>query len=138
MTLKTDWNSPKLNFPAINSFYTEAVEYVEKHYSNNYGFIYKCFVYPITHAESEYWLNQFFENNFSEFGDFEDAIVGNENLLNHSVISPLLNIGLLLRVQVVESALNFAREKTCINEFIGGLYPTDNWLERIHTRCLRI
>lgn len=90
------------------------------------------FVYPATQAESEYWLIQFFENSSSEFGDFEDAIVGNENILNHSVISPLLNFGLLLPVQVVESALNFAREKpVSMNSLEGSIRQIIGWREFI-------
>ena len=123
---------PKLKFPAINGFYTEAIEYVEKNYGNNYGFISTSFVYPTTHSESEAWLQQFFENSFTEFGDYEDSIVGNENILNHSVISPLLNIGLLLPMQVVEKALDYARENpVSLNSLEGFIRQIIGWREFI-------
>lgn len=123
---------PKIGFPAINSFYAEAIEYVEKHFGGNYGYISTSFVYPTTHNESEAWLQQFLENRFSAFGDYEDAIVGNENILNHSVISPLLNIGLLQPMQVVEAALSYAREKqVSSNSLEGFIRQIIGWREFI-------
>ena len=51
---------PQIVFPAINTFYNEAIEYVSKNYANNYGTISETFIYPTTHHQSELWLNQFF------------------------------------------------------------------------------
>ena len=45
---------------------------------------------------SERWMEAFFVERFTEFGAYEDAIVKDEkSFLNHSVLSPLLNSGLL-------------------------------------------
>lgn len=123
---------PKPEFPAINSFYSEAIAYVDNHYSSNYGILSTRFVYPTTHPESEAWLLQFLENRFSEFGEYEDAIVGKESILNHSVLSPLLNIGLLLPMQVVEAAIRHAREKdVSLNSLEGFIRQIIGWREFI-------
>ena len=39
------------------------------------------------------------------FGDYEDAIAANESTLFHSVLSPLLNVGLLTPQEVLDAAL---------------------------------
>ncbi|MFX9224342.1 hypothetical protein ABTO47_19210, partial [Acinetobacter baumannii] len=67
--------SPPVIFPLVNSFYEEAVQYVENNFAANYGKISSTFVYPTTHEESEIWLQQFLEQRFYGFGSYEDAIV---------------------------------------------------------------
>lgn len=125
-------NPPGLQFPPISQYYAEASAYVEQNYGNNYGSISTCFVYPTTHAESEEWLRQFLHERFHAFGAYEDAIVSGESVLNHSVLSPLLNIGLLLPMQVVEAALQYARENPVpLNSLEGFIRQLIGWREFI-------
>ena len=135
---------PSATFPAENEYYKEAVTYVNKHFPENYGEINKHFVYPNTRDESEKWFKEFLEKRFSEFGDYEDAIVANENILNHSVLAPMLNIGLITPKYIVETTLNFSeRLKIPLNsvegfirqiigwrEFIRGVYDTSGSVQR--------
>ncbi|MDZ7613376.1 MAG: cryptochrome/photolyase family protein [Flavobacteriaceae bacterium] len=67
--------APGIQFPAINECYQEAITYVKKNYTNNYGSISEKFIYATTHHESEEWLKQFLQHRFNEFGEYEDAIV---------------------------------------------------------------
>jgi deoxyribodipyrimidine photolyase-related protein len=123
---------PRVVFPAVNTFTEEAIEWVGKHYSHNYGEISRSFVYPVTHDESEAWLRQFLENRFHDFGVYEDAMVDNATVLHHSLLSPLLNIGLLTPMQVVNAAVaqgaplnsteGFIRQVIGWREFIRGVY----------------
>ncbi len=123
---------PKIVFPALNSFYKEAAEYVEEHFSSNYGILSETFIYPVTHGESEAWLQQFLENRFSEFGEYEDAVVSSETILNHSVLSPLINIGLLLPGQVVDAAIDFAQKNVVsLNSLEGFIRQIIGWREFI-------
>ena len=46
---------------------------------------------------------------FARFGDYEDALVPQQNWLYHSVLSPMLNLGLLTPLQVVNAALTYAQ-----------------------------
>lgn len=97
---------PKTVFIPGNDFDKEARAYTEKHFSDHYGSY--DLKYPTTYYEAGIWLNDFLENRFREFGIYEDAIVADELILNHSVLSPLLNVGLLLPMDVIEKALNYA------------------------------
>lgn len=136
--------APTVTFPQPNEFYTEAATYVEKYYNNNYGSISSSFIYPATHAESEAWLQQFLEQRFSSFGEYEDTIVDKEAILHHSMLTPMLNIGLLLPMQVVNAATEYAAKHdvplNCLEgfirqiigwrEFIRGVYVYRGTLER--------
>lgn len=64
---------------------------------------------PYTHAGAERWLDDFLSERFAQFGPYEDALTTTHTRLFHSVLSPLLNIGLLTPRQVLEAALAYAQ-----------------------------
>ncbi len=122
--------APSIHFPENNRFYEEAKKYTEKHFNENYGNLTSYQLYPVTFEESENWFNQFLEMRFSEFGIFEDSIVEHENFLNHSVLSPLLNIGLLTADKVLEESLNYAEEfEVPVNSLEGFVRQIIGWRE---------
>jgi deoxyribodipyrimidine photolyase-related protein len=90
------------------------------------------FIYPTTYEESQAWLNQFLQNRFAEFGEYEDSLVRGENILNHSVLSPMLNIGLLTPQDILNKALLFAnKNKVPINSLEGFVRQILGWREFI-------
>jgi deoxyribodipyrimidine photolyase-related protein len=135
---------PKVNFPSENKYYKEAVTYVNKHFPNNYGEINKHVIYPNTFDESKKWFKEFLEKRFSEFGYYEDAIVAKENILHHSVLTPMLNVGLLTPKYIVKETLEYSQtHKIPLNsvegfirqiigwrEFIRGVYETSGSIQR--------
>ena len=135
---------PSVQFPDNDDFYEEAVNYVEKNFSKNYGNLTKNSLYPTSFETSEAWLKQFLEQRFIEFGTYEDAIVAENSILNHSVLTPMLNVGLLTSQKIVETSLTYAKENNIpINstegfirqiigwrEFIRGIYETRGSEER--------
>lgn len=67
-----------------------------------------------------------------EFGDYEDAIVKSQSLLNHSLLSPLLNSGLLLPDLVLEKVVRFAKENDIpVNSTEGFVRQLIGWREFI-------
>ena len=52
----------------------------------------------------------FFRGAVSLFGDYEDAIDTNETFLFHSLLSPLLNIGLITPDEVIDQSLSYAKK----------------------------
>ena len=127
-----------------NAAWNEAANYVTQHFSANPGSIPEDFRYPIDHLEAEQWFQTFLEERFAEFGPYEDAMVAEESLLNHSLLSPLLNVG-LLKVQACVEALLEAHEKMGIpinstegllrqligwRAFIRGIYQTKGGVSR--------
>ena len=123
---------PKVQFPDKNKFFDEATAYVRKNYSENYGSLTEQQLYPTTYKESEQWLLQFLEERFQEFGPYEDAIVKNERILNHSVLSPLINVGLLSPSYVIEQVTAYAEEYTiALNSTEGLVRQIIGWREFI-------
>ncbi|MBI5808191.1 MAG: cryptochrome/photolyase family protein [Ignavibacteriales bacterium] len=123
---------PQVNFPSENKYYEEAVKYVSVNFSDNYGDINKNFIYPNTFEESKKWFNEFLEKRFSEFGDYEDAIVIGENILHHSVLTPMLNIGLLTPKYTVEETLKYSKKhKIPLNSVEGFIRQIIGWREFI-------
>ena len=124
---------PPLQFPSETKHWTEAIDYVNEYFANNLGELNSRPVYPITHEQAEEWLRQFFQYRFQQFGDYEDAIVKDELVLHHSVLTPMLNVGLLSPNEVIEKALAFAEENnTPINSTEGFIRQIIGWREFIH------
>jgi len=136
---------PKVTFPKNEAVSVEAVNYVEKHFSTNPGLVGSSPLYPVDFESSKWWLSQFLKDRFLGFGDYEDAIVSQENILHHSVLSPLLNSGLITPTEVVEEILNYAasndiplnntegiiRQIIGWREFIRGVYEVKGTEERM-------
>ncbi len=127
-----DKTPPEVIFPEKGSIYQEAIEYVEQYFGANYGRISNEIIYPISHEQGEEWLNHFLATRFFDFGEYEDAIVDNQIILNHSLLSPLLNIGLLLPMQVVNAAIDYANNYNVpINSLEGFVRQIIGWREFI-------
>ncbi len=123
--------APALPFPVENEYITEAKAYASAHFTGNYGNTDK-FVYPTSFAAAQKWLDDFLEKRFEQFGVYEDAIAAKEPFLHHSVISPLLNIGLLSPQQVIDKALAAAAKyNTPINSTEGFIRQIIGWREFI-------
>ncbi len=109
----------------------EAIQYVQKHFPANPGEL-TSFQYPVTHEDAESWLMQFLEKRFLYFGTYEDAMVPSENVLFHSVLTPMLNIGLLDPWQVVNKALAHASQNHIpLNSVEGFIRQVIGWREFI-------
>ncbi len=92
--------------------------------------------YPLTHEQAVTWLQDFLDWRFAGFGSYEDAIVADAHVLHHSVLTPMLNNGLLTPQQVLDATLKhaaaaniplnsvegFVRQVLGWREFIRGIY----------------
>lgn len=123
---------PPIHYPDRSETWDEAVNYVEKHFGDNPGELSKDPFYPITHTEANDWFDQFLNYRFYDFGAYEDAIVKGQSILHHSVLTPMLNNGLLVPQQVVDRALAFAREEDIpLNSTEGFIRQIIGWREFI-------
>jgi len=123
---------PSIQFPDRTPYHVEAEQYVNEHFTDNPGRLNGNAYYPISSKGSNDWLQQFFEHRFAEFGPYEDAIVKEETILNHSVLTPMLNVGLLLPHEVVDKAIAFAEEnKVPLNSLEGFVRQIIGWREFI-------
>lgn len=91
---------------------------------------------PFNRNQALEFLDDFLENKLEKFGDYEDAIDKDNNFLFHSLMSPILNIGLLTPSEVLEKTFiqhnkkpfpinsleGFVRQIIGWREFIRGIY----------------
>jgi deoxyribodipyrimidine photolyase-related protein len=119
--------------PASDSYWEEAIHYCEKYFCNNYGSIAKTPIYPYTSEESISWLDDFLEKRLWEFGHYEDAIVEKEHFLHHSLLTPMLNSGLLTPAYVLEKTLAYAamHPDLPLNSLEGFIRQIMGWREFI-------
>ena len=73
---------PKIIWPKTDKYFEEAKTYIEKKFKENIGNMPNGLMYPYTHSQSVEWLRNFIRSRFKEFGDYEDAILENEDFLN--------------------------------------------------------
>jgi deoxyribodipyrimidine photolyase-related protein len=99
----------------------------------------ESFGWPVTRSDALFALDHFIEDCLPSFGDVQDAMKQGEGFLFHALISPMLNIGLLVPDEVCRKAeaanhtghapLNavegFIRQILGWREYVRGLY----WLK---------
>nr|WP_299068606.1 cryptochrome/photolyase family protein [uncultured Allomuricauda sp.] len=123
---------PAIQFPDVDVYYEEAKAYVAKHFPNNLGHLTEYQLYPTNFKATKSWLNQFFERRFMEFGVYEDAIVAENSILNHSVLTPMLNVGLITPKEIIDACLLYAEENNVpINSTEGFVRQIIGWREFI-------
>lgn len=117
---------------APNDYHQEAKAYVQKNFASNPGKLDHYPIYPTDFEETQKWLELFLEQRFHDFGTYEDAIVAEHSFLNHSVLTPMLNVGLLLPQQILDRALSFAENNNIpINSTEGFIRQIIGWREFI-------
>lgn len=106
-----------------------AKAYVKRYFSKNPGSI-DSFIYPVTHTQAQKWLTHFLKTKFSSFGTYQDAIHTDHPFGFHSLLSPLLNVGLLIPQDVIAQALDYSRKHTiAINDLEGFIRQILGWRE---------
>jgi len=146
MRFPKDKEAPKISYPGENIIYKEAKAYVDKEFNGNVGEIHDQIVYPYDFESAKKWFKDFLKNRFHDFGPYEDAVVKDERVLNHSLLSPLINSGLLTPKFIINESIRFYKKhniplNSCEGfirqiigwrEFIRGVYEVKGSYERTH------
>lgn len=117
----------------------EISDLIEKLFTDHPGSTGNFFL-PTTKEQALLWFEDFLEKRFLNFGPYEDAFSNDKNFLFHSLLSPLMNIGLLTPSEVISSSLDFYDRKNLPyqslegfvrqiigwREFVRGVYNTEN------------
>jgi len=120
---------PDIQTIRTNKYIKEAIIYVKKNFKKHYGDT-ENFIYPVTHKDAEKWLDDFLKKRLKHFGAYEDAIQESEPFLFHSVLSPLVNIGLLTPKHVVEKTIAYTKtRKVPLNSLEGFIRQILGWRE---------
>lgn len=127
--LPKDIKVPRLPKAKTSEYVTEAGAYVQTHFPDNPGSV-EGFFYPVTSKEARRWLRRFLDRRLAEFGPYEDAISKDRPFLFHSLLSPLLNAGLLTPADVIVQTLKFSEHHdVALNSLEGFIRQILGWRE---------
>ena len=88
------------------------------------------FSYPSSHQQALQWLRLFLKERLKKFGDYEDAIVENQTWLYHSVLTPMLNVGLITPQVIIDETINYAKKESIpLNSLEGFIRQIIGWRE---------
>ena len=113
----------------------EVIAMVKKEFADHPGDA-ENFWLPVTRVGALRWLDHFIKGRLENFGRWEDVMQEGQPVLFHSVISPLLNVGLLDPRECIQAAIDaydagraplpavegFVRQIVGWREFINGVY----------------
>jgi deoxyribodipyrimidine photolyase-related protein len=114
-----------------SSYIDEAIAYTEKNFKSNYGNL-NQWHYPIDRENALLWLNDFLEKRFQNYGVYQDAIVPGEGTLFHSILTPMLNIGMISSKDILDASIQYALKNNIpINSLEGFVRQVLGWREYI-------
>jgi deoxyribodipyrimidine photolyase-related protein len=116
-------------YPKIkNTLHTENLKkFIELNFKNHPGST-KNFWLPTTRDQGHKILDDFLKNKINLFGDYEDAVSKKSNILFHSALSPLINIGLITPLEILEK-IKKIESKVRINSLEGYTRQIIGWRE---------
>jgi deoxyribodipyrimidine photolyase-related protein len=89
-----------------NKYIEEAKSYIKNNFNNNFGLV-EYIYYPITHDDARIHLKNFIKNRLETFGKYQDGISKKVIFGSHSILSPLLNIGLITPEIIIDEVLHY-------------------------------
>lgn len=120
---------PKIKPIRHNTYVTNSIKEIKKEFKKNPGTI-ETFIYPVTHKDAKKWFDDFLKKRLQHFGDYQDAMIKGQSFLFHSILTPVLNIGLLTPEYVVEKTIAYAKKNSIkINNLEGFIRQVIGWRE---------
>lgn len=124
-------------FPAVPHYSPDAMtqsvmDEVASRFPENFGSL-DDFTWPVARADAEDFLEDFLDNRLDCFGPYEDAMVSGERALCHSLLSPLLNVGLLDPLDVCQrAAARYEDGAVRLNSVEGFVRQIVGWREFLY------
>ena len=105
----------------------ELKPFINKHFKTHPGTTDHLWI-PSTHKDAQIWLDDFIKNKLDLFGDYEDAVSQRDNVLFHSALSPLINVGLITPTQIIDKIKKLKRSVK-LNSLEGYVRQVIGWRE---------
>jgi deoxyribodipyrimidine photolyase-related protein len=110
-----------------NEYTTEAKKYVNKHFHDNHGN--DDYYLAIDFKGAKAQLDKFLKERLDDFGPYEDAVKSNIIFGTHSVLSPLINIGLITPNYILEKVQEYYKTKKPKIQSVEGYIRQLFWRE---------
>ncbi|MCA8894362.1 MAG: cryptochrome/photolyase family protein [Amphiplicatus sp.] len=109
----------------------EVLKIVDATFDTHFGEL-KPFWFPVTRSDAERAAEAFLRHSLPGFGDYQDAMIEGEKFLFHSVLSPLLNVGLLDPLDLCRRAqAEYAAGRAPLNSVEGFIRQIIGWREYV-------
>ena len=109
----------------------EVLDLVQARFGDNFGDL-EPFWFATTRAEALQALDHFIANALPRFGDYQDAMLNENEFLYHAILSPYLNIGLLNVTEICKAAADaYAAGHAPINAAEGFIRQIIGWREYV-------
>ncbi|MEM9111174.1 MAG: cryptochrome/photolyase family protein [Planctomycetota bacterium] len=125
---------PETSYAKPTEHVKDVVELINERFSDHPGSLDdpSKIWFPTTRRQALAWLRAFLADRFELFGDYEDALSDRGDWLFHSVISPIINLGLITPGEIMERTAAFAEEAgTPLNSLEGFVRQIIGWREFI-------
>ena len=124
---------PAVGWPERDAHVADVIELVAEHFADHPGSAHE-FRWPTTRAQALALLDEFIDEPLADFGPYEDAMTSTSATVFHSLLSPVMNLGLLTPDEILDrlfakagdaplqSVEGFVRQVIGWREFIRGIY----------------
>ena len=124
---------PEIPWPDQAPHVEDVIELVEQVFADHPGKA-REFCWPTTRRQAIAWLDDFLDSRLECFGPYEDAISRRSDTVFHSLLSPVMNLGLLTPDDILgrlgpvagkmplASVEGFVRQVIGWREFVRGIY----------------
>ncbi len=131
--LPNDIDPPAIEWPEPARHVDAVIRLVDREFAGHPGNAGE-FRWPTTRQQALAWLDGFVRDRLQQFGPYEDAITQRSETVFHSLLSPVMNLGLLTPDDVLERVLavadrmplasteGFVRQVIGWREFVRGVY----------------
>ncbi|MFO7973823.1 MAG: cryptochrome/photolyase family protein [Candidatus Hydrogenedentota bacterium] len=127
-----DLRCPPIPTYTCDAITCEVISLVEKNFSDHFGRA-DTFRWPVTRKDAQRFLDDFLEHRLAQFGPFQDAMVLGQRALFHSLLSPLLNLGLLEPLELCRRAEAVYHDgKAPLNSVEGFIRQVLGWREYVY------
>jgi deoxyribodipyrimidine photolyase-related protein len=121
--------------PGLQPHVDEVIRLIEQRFPDHPGSV-EAFDWPVTRAAALHRLDDFIEHRLAGFGPYEDAISRRSRTVFHSLMSPILNLGMVTPAELIQrveyaaesgrislaSVEGFVRQVIGWREFVRGVY----------------
>ena len=123
-----------ITIPEVQSFkmseHTKKLKpFIEKNFTSHPGTL-ENFNHPTTRKDAIKLYLNFLKEKFTLFGDYEDSMTVKSHTVFHSMLSPIINLGLITPATLIRETLDFAKaNKIPLNSLEGYVRQIIGWRE---------
>jgi len=120
---------PKVQSFKISEHTKKLKPFIEKNFTLHPGTL-ENFNHPTTRKDAIKLYLNFLKEKFALFGDYEDSMTVKSHTVFHSMLSPIINLGLITPATLIRETLDFAKaNKIPLNSLEGYVRQIIGWRE---------